>query len=193
MDAGTDPSDETALVLRAQRGDQLALDALIRANQGKVRTFLAMRLHDVSLADDLAQDAFVIVCDRLHTFDPALPFFPWVRGIAHNVLRHHLRRRQAAPTGPEALAALIDGAVEERAERLGDHDHVELLRHCLGRLEGLPASTVRAHYFDGRSLAEVAADQGRSAKAVGVMLVRARSWLRDCLAMRLRAIAGGTP
>ncbi|MBA3685175.1 MAG: sigma-70 family RNA polymerase sigma factor [Planctomycetes bacterium] len=178
--------DEFDLVARAKAGESAALDALIRLHQGPARAFLAARLHDVSMADDLAQDAFVIACARLDSFDPSLPFYPWVHGIAHNVLRHHLRTRRAVPTDPHDLAALLDQTVHERADRLGDHDHLDLLRHCLEGLAGTTAETVRAHYFEARSLSDIAEVQGRSAKAVGVMLVRARKFLHDCLLARIQ-------
>jgi RNA polymerase sigma-70 factor (ECF subfamily) len=182
--------DESELVHDAKAGDEEALDALIRRHQGRVRAFLAARLHDPSLADDLAQDAFVIACSRLDRFDAAMPFYPWMRGIAHNVLRHHLRKQRPVSTDPDDVAELLDQAVQERAEGLGDHDHVGLLRHCLDQLAGTAAETIRAHYFEARDLGAIARTQGRSAKAVCVMLVRTRKWLRDCLTSRIQAQGG---
>lgn len=183
-------ADEAELVRLAKRGNESAIEALILRQQGRVRAFLAVRLHDASQVDDLAQDAFVIVCDRLATFDESMPFFPWVRGIAHNVLRNHLRKQYAFATDPDEVTKAIDATVADRADDLGDHDHHLLLRRCLDELGGNAAATIRAHYFDDRSLATIGAEQGRSAKAVAALLVRTRKWLRDCLHVRIQAMGG---
>lgn len=178
--------DETRFVRLAKTGDQDALDWLIRCHQGRVRAFIGVRLADASLVDDLAQDAFIIACDRIGTFDEGQPFYPWLRGIAHNVLRHHLRKRRTATVDPHDLESLLADAALAHADQVGDHEQQEVvLRDCLSQLSGTTARTVQAHYFDDHSLPTIAAEQGRTAKAVGVMLVRARQWLRACVEAKL--------
>lgn len=177
---------ETGYVRLAKAGDQDALDWLIRCHQGRIRAFIGVRLTDASMVDDLAQDAFIIACDRIGTFDEAQPFYPWLRGIAHNVLRHHLRKRRSATVDPHDLESLLADAALAHADQMGDNEQQETaLRECLTRLSGTTARTVQAHYFDDRTLATIAAEQGRTAKAVGVMLVRARQWLRACVEAKL--------
>lgn len=66
------------------------------------RTLLRLGVVDRD-AEDLAQEVFVIVHRRLHTFDPARPVRPWLFGIAYNVWRDHHKR---ASSRHEQLAAL---------------------------------------------------------------------------------------
>jgi RNA polymerase sigma-70 factor (ECF subfamily) len=43
-------------------------------------------------AEDLAQEVFVVVHRRLHTYDPERPVRPWLFGIAFNVARDWRKR-----------------------------------------------------------------------------------------------------
>lgn len=182
---------DDALALRARDGDRAAFDQLVRLHQGRLRAFLAVRLHDQSAVDDLAQDSFVIAFQRLDTFDPQRPFYPWLRGIALNVLRTHFRQHRLLPHEQDELQELLDNLVGHEAESQGDHDRIALLRRCLGELTGRMAELVRAHYFDGDSLDLIAQRQQCSASAIGMALMRTRRGLGECIRGKLAAV--GSP
>lgn len=181
-----DEDHEHDLISAAKSGDEQALEQLVRLHQGRVRAFLGVRLHDPSMVDDLAQDAFIIACRELERFDQDRPFYPWLRGIAHNVLRHHLRKRRPLGLDTQTLEGLLERSAEEQAEHLPEVDPAPALEACLDRLSGLTAATVRAFYFEGRSQTSIAEEQGRSSAAVAVMMVRARQWLRSCIESRMQ-------
>ena len=54
------------------------------------------------------QETFVTAFRRLGEFQDGLAFAPWVRGIAFNLLRNHLRKHRPVAAGndedPQALA-----------------------------------------------------------------------------------------
>lgn len=175
------------LAVRAQGGDRAAFDHLVLLHQGRLRAFLAVRLHDQSVVDDLAQDSFVIAFQRLGTFDSQRPFYPWLRGIAINVLRTHFRQRRLLPHQQDELQELLDNLVGHEVESHGDHNQISLLRRCLDELQGRVAELVRAHYYDGESLDRIAHRQQRSASAIGMALMRARRGLGECIRAKLAA------
>ena len=55
------------------------------------RSLLRMGVPDRE-AEDVAQDVFVVVHRRLHTYDPERPVKPWLFGIAHHLARDWRRR-----------------------------------------------------------------------------------------------------
>ncbi len=181
--AATDTED-AALAKRALAGDADAFDLLVRRHQGRIRAYVAIRVGDPVLADDLAQDSFVIAFKRLATFDAQRPFYLWLRGIALNVLRNQMRRRSEQAADHDQLQALLDARLDTRAALIdgdGDADLLARLRRCMEHVSGTAATTVRAHYFEARNLEDIARDQGRTAAAVGMLLMRARRWLRSCI------------
>jgi RNA polymerase sigma-70 factor (ECF subfamily) len=180
--------DEVAMVGRAIAGDRSAFDQLVRDHQGRLRSFLALRLghRQQALVDDLAQDSFLIAYQRLQTFEPGRPFQPWLRGIAWNLMRAQLRRSQAQAQDASVLQDRFDDRVQRRLEGEAEVDRISLLRRCLEGLQETTVALVRAHYFDGESLEQIACREQRRPSAIGMALMRARRRLAACIQARLQ-------
>jgi RNA polymerase sigma-70 factor (ECF subfamily) len=89
--------------------DQLAFGELVRRYQSPVRAFLARMIRDSATADDLAQQTFLKVWHKLHTFRSGARFSTWIFAIAFNELRYDRRRKK------ELLVEDIDRAETEEA------------------------------------------------------------------------------
>jgi len=146
--------------------------------------FLRVLCRDEALAEELFQDLAVAVIEGASRFRAEEgDFDAWVRGIARNLWRSHLRRRR--PTRPidaaveDAVAAAWDdrspAEAVEQAERLGR------LRDCLGRLAPPAREMLRRRYEDAESSASIAAALGRSVAAIDTALCRLRGSLLACL------------
>jgi RNA polymerase sigma-70 factor, ECF subfamily len=89
-------SDEI-LMAAYQAGNQAAFCELFERHSGSVYGFLARRLGDVSLAQDLFQEAFFRVHRARSSYDTRRPFRAWLFGIVHNLLTDALRQRGRTP------------------------------------------------------------------------------------------------
>jgi RNA polymerase sigma-70 factor (ECF subfamily) len=89
--------------------DQHAFGELVRRYQSPVRAFLVRMIHDSAAADDLAQQTFLRVWNKLHTFRSGARFSTWLFAIAFNEFRSACRRKK------ELLLEDIDGAETEEA------------------------------------------------------------------------------
>jgi RNA polymerase sigma-70 factor (ECF subfamily) len=129
------------------------------------------------LADEVVQETWLTAVRRIRTFDPGRGRFAgWLRGIAANTLRNHLRRRP-----PHAPAALRDGdgstpAADAALER---RESAERVARALAALPGRYEAVLRAKYLDGLSVAAIAAAWGETPKAIESLLSRARQAFRD--------------
>lgn len=126
-----------------------------------------------SLADDILQETWLTAVRSLRRFDPhAGSFDAWLRGIASNVIRNHLRSRRRSKQVPltEDRAARDDGRAIERAEQIA---------RTLDALPDHYEAILRAKYLDGSSVAEIAATRGESEKAIESLLTRARAAFRQ--------------
>jgi hypothetical protein len=65
--------------------DAKAFGELIRRHQSQVRNFLRKLARDETLADDLAQDCFLHVWDKIHTYSGSGSFIGWVLKVASEV------------------------------------------------------------------------------------------------------------
>lgn len=155
-------------------------EEIARRYTPRIRLYFALRARDAFQVDDLTQETLLAAFRRRESYDPARPFYPWLRGIALHVLQNERRRKAWSPLD-EALHAL---AVEE-ADRLEEAERGDALAACLETLAPASRRLIDGRYFEGLSIHALASREKRGLKAVSVALVRIRVALRDCVAARL--------
>src|SRR5215469_15366342 len=89
-----------------QPPNHLDFDELVRLHRPGLVRFALCMVGDADEAESLAQEALTCAYSQLATFHNDLSFGPWVRGIALNLCRNHLRdrARHAKPVEPEQIA-----------------------------------------------------------------------------------------
>jgi RNA polymerase sigma-70 factor (ECF subfamily) len=91
-----DPDRDDAARLR--RGDTTGLAGLMGRHQDHLFRYLLRLAGDDAVAEDLFQQAWIRVAERIGRYDAARPFAPWLYAVARNLALDHLRRRR-----PESL------------------------------------------------------------------------------------------
>lgn len=184
MSPSEDPTPESLLVRAAQAGEQASFGKLVDLHKDGVLVFLTVRMHDRSEAEDLAQETFLTAWKRLREFDPDAALGPWLRGIAHNLLRNHWRKHRAQPVGgSEELESLIQSGEGGFSSFWDDRvDALRALRHCIGKLAPASRKLIRDRYEEGISIDEIAKASGRKHSATSMTLFRLRAALKTCIA-----------
>jgi RNA polymerase sigma-70 factor (ECF subfamily) len=176
------------LVRRARKGDHNAFRALLDEHRGAVvSTLFACGVRCPETARDLAQDVALRAWTKLGALKDARTFPAWVRRIAANAARDHLRR--IAVRREDELDAALEfeggGDPYERAERVAEvrlmlaaliEEDDEVIRILVARAEGVPGETL-------------ASSMGITVDALKMRVMRARKRLRARLA-ELRGDAG---
>lgn len=153
---------------------------LVALAEGRVRLVLASLLPDPASIDDLAQEVFLHLHDRLRDYAPGSDFLAWVREIARNYALNERRRWVRRREATRRYRVRLERAMEDEI-REGSDDALDALRDCVGRLEKTSRSVVEAYYWDGRPGAEIADGLGRSSEWVRIVLHRARAAVARCL------------
>ena len=86
--------DETILVKKAKKGDKAALSQLVNIYSGKIYNLALRILRNKEDAEDILQETFLTVVEKLHTFDGRSGFFTWIYRIATNASLMKLRRKK---------------------------------------------------------------------------------------------------
>ena len=84
------------LVERVQQGEKSAFDVLVRKYQHKIVKLVTRYVHDMTEAEDVAQEAFLKAYRALPAFRGDSAFYTWIYRIAINTAKNHLvaaRRR----------------------------------------------------------------------------------------------------
>ena len=172
------PADASAALLRtAQRGAASDLEAMLGTLRPILLAYFARRV-DVSVAEDLAQRALLIVARRYQCVSPDRAA-PWLVTVARNVVRDEFRRtsRAAVRHASEVEARTIATCGEPGAHA----EYRELATAIVQAAQNACTASLRAVVFGilrGLEVSEIAQELGVSEPAVRVRLTRARLLLR---------------
>jgi RNA polymerase sigma-70 factor (ECF subfamily) len=173
------------LVRRARKGDHNAFRTLLDDHRSAVvSTLFACGVRCEDTARDLAQEVALRTWTKLGTLKEPRTFPAWVRRVAANAARDHLRRTAVRSENELDDALSLEGGDDphQRAERVAEvrlmmaalvEEDDEIVRILVARAEGVP----------GERLAQ---SMGISTDALKMRIMRARKRLRARLD-RLRA------
>ena len=183
---------------RARRGDDGALEELLREHAGEARRAVAgrvpERLRSVLSEEDVLQETYTDAFLAIARFEPVGDgaFGAWLRTLARNNLRDAIRALEADKRGGAVRArrgGSLDALVAELAERTGASpgaaagraETAAAVRAAVERLPEAHARVVRAHDLEGRPIEAIAAELGRSPGAVWLLRNRALKRLVELL------------
>ena len=161
---------------QARRGDQAAFSRLVGAYQGPVYNLCYRMLGNAPEAEDAAQETFLRMYTKLHTYQPERKLSSWVLSIASHYCIDRLRRRrgQWLSLDEEPVAATLaspNRGPEDLAMRSESRDEVQRLVDMLPAAYRVPL--VLRYWYD-LSYVEIADMMGLTVQAVKSRLHRAR-------------------
>jgi RNA polymerase sigma-70 factor (ECF subfamily) len=155
------------------------VEALWRESSAPLRAWFERRAGDPADAEDLLQETFARVHERLDTLHDAASVRAWVGRIARNVLVDHHRRR-AARAGAGQEPSELESA-EAPDEATLDATVAGWLEDFLAELDPADAEALRIVDLEGRTQRELAERQGLSLSGAKSRVQRARARLRQRL------------
>ncbi len=170
---------EDEAVQRCQNGDRDAFRYLVERHQGVVFGTAYNMTGNRTLAEELAQEAFLSAWKGIRGFRRGSPFKPWLMRILINAVMAHRRKRSVEITPIEEFGLADDGehtaaSVESKLER-------ETLEQAIRGLSPEHRQVVVLRYFSGMTVPEVSRAAGVSAGTVKSRLHRAHRVLRQRL------------
>src|SRR6476646_9102063 len=107
-------------------------------------------------ADEVLQETWLTAVRQIRSFQPKQgSFLAWLRGIAANVRRNHLRAAQRlSKRETNAAVQMVDAVQTDPIPN--DQERNEQIAATLDGLLERQESVLRAKYFDGLSVAEIA-------------------------------------
>jgi RNA polymerase sigma-70 factor (ECF subfamily) len=103
---------ELEILSQLRSGDRSRLGELIDRHGEELMRYLVAILASREMAEDMFQETWIKVMERIHRYDPQRPFGPWLFRIARNSAYDHLRRTKRRKQEP------IEGEVAETGSRL---------------------------------------------------------------------------
>lgn len=180
--------EEKLAIARLKQGDLNGMQTLVKRHQVRAVSAAFLIVRDPKLAEDIVQDAFLHVAEKIDLFDENRPFEPWFLRSVINASIKAVRRQKRF--------VQLDGADDEEiskvAQWLIDPDpHPELLIEtqetrqmvwkALGELTAEQRAVIIMRHFLEMSEAEMTEELDRPLTTIRWRLKAARNQLRKIL------------
>jgi len=148
--------DEPALVERVRRGDPAAFDALAGRYTRRAFAVAYRLLGNREDAEDLVQDAFMAVLQKIDSFERGRAFAPWFFRILVNRGLNARKSRALRTTDEIPAAAAAAGASPERhAEQTELRDRLRTAMAGLPERQRVIVELFELEGFGGTEIAEI--------------------------------------
>ena len=177
-------SDDVALIQRILNGDQNAFASLVRKYQQQIHTFAWRKTGDFQIAEDIVQETFLQVYQKLDTLEDPTQFTSWLHQIANRRCITWLRKNriQTEPLEETDVSEIETEAYSryvatEHAKTTADAQR-DLVEKLLAKLKESDREVITLHYFEEMSSPEIGEFLGVSENTIKSRLHRARQQLK---------------
>lgn len=154
---------------------------LMAEHQARLYGYVLSLLGDPDQANDVLQEANVVLWRDSREFRPGSNFKAWAFRVAHfQVMAFRQRQIRDKLVFEDELLQALDTGAREADERF--HDRRECLSGCLEKLPPVQRDLVRRRYAEGRSVQAIAQERGMTPNAAMQALFRIRQGLMECVA-----------
>lgn len=174
-------SEEGRLLARAQRGDMLAFESLVKMHQQRVYAHCYRLLGNAAEAEDLSAETFLRAFQHLGSLraDPSIVF--WLLRVANNLSISMLRKRSTRPTVDLEDIGEQAAETDTPEEQVIAENRREVMRYCLDKLAPKERTAVLMFYLEERPLEEIASVLGCGLAGAKSRVHRARHRLRELM------------
>jgi len=163
-------------------------EVIVTEHRMTVFGLLFSLVRDRELAEDLAQETFLVLLGKIDEIDVSQPILPWLlrtaRNLACNARRHQSVEQRLFLKG-EVSAVFWEGL--GRPELGADwSEKFSALQQCRDALSPPQKEAVTLFYNRNESCDSIASRMGTATAAIQNRLVRARRALRECIEQKLR-------
>ena len=178
-------SDDVAIIRRVLAGDEAAFAELVNKYQKPVHTLAWRKIGDFHIAEDITQDTFLKVYQRLSTLKDPNQFSGWLYVITTNLCATWLRKKriQTQPLEDTEITMIQEDAysqhVTEERRKTASESQREVVKQLLAKLKESERTVMTLHYLGEMTVAEISRFLGVSASTIKSRLRRARHRLKE--------------
>ena len=161
---------------------------LFLRNERRLYAYILTLLPNRADADDVLQEASLVMWDKFDDENPPADFAAWGCRIAYfKVLDFAKKRQRSRVRFSQAMLERIAETAAEQAATLRLDERREALAYCLEKLSPRERGLLARRFTEGATVQSIAAGVGRSADSVYKALAKIRLALFDCVTRRLAA------
>ncbi len=156
--------DDATLMKRICAGEYLLFDELVLRYRERLLRFAWSKYGNMSVAEDLVQEAFLAAFAARESYKPEFAFSTWLWTIFLNLCRRHYKREQIQPReivhssfATEDLIQIPEPSSPETPLQVAlKTEQFQLLALYLSELPEVQADSLRLRFFGGMKFSEIA-------------------------------------
>jgi RNA polymerase sigma-70 factor (ECF subfamily) len=141
---------------RLRKGDLTGLDGLMERHQQRLLRYLRRLLGDETMAEDIFQQTWMRVAERIGRYDRERPFGPWLLAVGRNLALDHLRRYRPESLDEGAEPAEGAGSAGDALEGLAARERRERVERAMADLAAHDREVLSLRFAEEMSLKEIA-------------------------------------
>jgi len=174
-------------IRRLKDGDISGLEFLIARYQAKALRAAFLITHDEPLAEDVVQETFVRIYQRINSFDESRPFEPYLLGsVCHVALNAAEKTARWVPLDEDSGSGSLDRLMAQALKTEDLVEYAQLKQEIFQALEQLPPrerTVIIQRYYLEMSEKEMAENLSTPPGTVKWLLNLARQRLRGLMSM----------
>ena len=177
-------NEDVELIHQILAGDENAFVSLVNKYKKHVHALAWRKIGDFHIAEEITQDTFLKVYQKLSTLKNPNQFSGWLYVIATNQCRGWLRKKRIETESlDDTETEFIDETayskyVAEEQARVNVETQREVVKKLLAKLKESERTVITLHYFGEMTIEEISRFLGVSASAIKLRLHRARQRLQ---------------
>lgn len=164
-----DLDSDIRLVETAKQGCVESFGVLYEQYHGSMKAIAYALLGQRDLAEDVAQEVFVVACQDLARLKRADRFGSWLAGICRNLARRQLRS--------QGRMTCVSMQFDPQARDSDDSHQLDRLRDALDTLKSGERELIVLRYYDNLPYERIGAVLNISTRAVNSRLIRTKQKL----------------
>lgn len=150
----------TELVKKAQSGDEKALEEIYSFTRPHIFNMAYSVLKNRDDAEDIVQDCYVTVISKLGELKSPESFEKWLNTLASNKIKDFIKKKKPDLIGDESFDYIAEIAEESTDyiphSKLEREDNSETVSKIVSELSEDKRKCIEMHYFDEKSVSEIA-------------------------------------
>ena len=177
-------NNDVALIQRILAGDESAFASLVRKYQKQIHAYAWRKTRDFQIAEDITQETFLQVYQKLGTLEDPTLFLKWLYAIVNHLCIAWFRKNQVhAESFKETHIWEIETEAYSRyvaAEhaKMTAETQRDLVENLLVKLKEKDREVITLHYFEDMTSSQISEFLGISENTVKSRLRRARQRLK---------------
>ena len=172
----------TELVLLAQKGNKSALEQIYLLTHNSAFNKINCAIDNADDAEDVLQDCYVSVISNLGNLKEPESFEKWFNTIITNKIKDYKKKKSPVILDENEYNSLSNSPEENSDaiphENIEHEDNIEIIRKLVSELSDKNRQSIEMHYFEDKSISEIAEELDVSENTVKTRLYNGRKEIK---------------